>query len=284
MRSEAIRAPIKREALVHSIWKLSSAKLATLALLFSCVFGVSPASAEGQLKADEGFAYYCVGQRYKPATILSKGNPNTIIILKLHTSDIFSVPEDKEVECVSDEIDDDFVIKRFFMKNDKKMDGWVSFKFPIEIDGEVIKPRASITSANYESAGKFYRFNLSKNVCGFDQGPNEDGLLVANNDASRSCGSFVPIRAFGFLSALDDLVEIDCFSEEGGTCGFGVYFGNWRFSVQDIPRKFVPKWKEVHEKLVEALKKKIVLYLSSDACYGKLSCESLAPLANIEKQ
>ena len=284
MRSEAIRAPIKRDALVHSIWKLSSAKLATLALLFSCVFGLSPASAEGQLRADEGFAYYCVGQRYKPATILSKGNPNTIIILKLPTSEILSVPEDKEIECVSDEIDNGFVIKRFFMKNDKKMDGWVSFKVPIEIDGEAIKSRALASSVDYQSTGKFRRFTISKNVCGFDQEPNEYGLLVANNDASGSCGSFFPFRAYGVLPAPDDLVEIICFSEEGGTCGFGVYFGNWRFSVQDIPRKFVPKWKEVHEKLVEALKKKIVLYLSSDACYGKLSCESLAPLANIEKQ
>nr|WP_321443135.1 hypothetical protein [uncultured Cohaesibacter sp.] len=235
------------------------------------LFFASSSYAASFLKAEEGYLYYCVGQKFDGLR-----EPNAIVILKLRKEDVSYKKKSRPV-CFSESVDEHFVMERFFGRDDDKIGGFVSFRVPITISSRTFKVRMIAGAGlTYLNRGILADFERAKQACGVFEKPNAFGLLEVLRSDQMPC-NMMPFDAFVFPDpAQQQNIRIYCFSKTGGKCAFDEQFRQWSFRVYDIPRGFLPQWREIHEQLQAALKERIVFYLAPDACEGGLDCKRLS--------
>ncbi len=235
------------------------------------LFFASASYAASFLKAEEGYLYYCVGQKFDGLR-----EPNAIVILKLRKEDVSYKKKSRPV-CFSESVDEHFVMERFFGRDDDKIDGVVVFHVPVVVVNRSFKARISAHFPHPSlNEALDAEFKNTKQLCGLAEKPDTLGLLVVTKSDKVPC-NMMPYEAFAFPNTEKrQNVQIVCFSKESGTCAFRVQYRHWSFRVHGVPREMLPQWREIHEQLQAALKERIVFYLAPDACEGGLDCKRLS--------
>ena len=242
---------------------------ATLLLMASLPFCFNTAAADGVSIAEEGYKYYCAGERADG----DGSKPNALIVLKLREENV-RIERKAMVWCSTQRFDLQFIMDRFFLHDDQMIKGGINFKVPVNVDGQLQFIELSTGGGrNYREVGKDDLLLTSKKVCGVSKIPNEDGLFVVGKK-SGVCKSVV-YMAHGIADKSMDVVDIMCFSDTGGVCSFNFHFKNWQFNARNVPRAFLLRnWRMLRKQFVEEIEKRLVLYIAPDWCIGNKLCQS----------
>ncbi|WP_198663088.1 hypothetical protein [Cohaesibacter intestini] len=147
------------------------------------LFFASSSYAASFLKAEEGYLYYCVGQKFDGLR-----EPNAIVILKLRKEDVSYKKKSRPV-CFSESVDEHFVMERFFGRDDDKIDGVVVFHVPVVVANRSFKARVSAHFPHPSlNAALDAEFKNTKQLCGIAEKPDALGLLARLMHEGREFG------------------------------------------------------------------------------------------------
>ena len=225
------------------------------------------AHAAGLPKAEEGYRYYCTGIRLDPSD--PENYPNALVALKLKKEDVRSREKGLTL-CATGAIDEYFVLKRFTDPNDQMLDGFVFFKVPIEIEGRTIELEFNTGGPlSYLSEYENNRFYGFKRRCGAEETPDSKGLFRIRRQGASSC-TVLSYHAFPPIGDEVSNFEVKCW--EGERCLFAFYHRRWRFLVLHVPEEWIPHWREIYRQAIDAIEKRLALYIAPYQCIGPLDC------------
>ena len=159
------------------------------------------------------------------------------------------------------------------------LDGGVNFTIPLQVDGKEYEFEVMTGRDSYMSGSLGSHFDTSRQVCGFEEQLDENGLLPAKRPPKTSC-RMTSYNAFGSFEDSTEKLEVSCFGQE--KCLLDFFHQEWRFSVRTVPYALLPHWREIHEKAVSAIDERVVFYIAPNRCKGPLACKDLARILKIE--